>query len=86
MSPKTRRIASARGDLASVLRRHGYDPRPSDAPRLLVPQAAGLRTALAERAVVVRDCASFGLAGTVRIAVPTPAGLARLDAALGTAR
>jgi len=31
----------------------------------------------------VRDCASFGLPGTVRIAVPPPEGLERLDAALG---
>jgi histidinol-phosphate/aromatic aminotransferase/cobyric acid decarboxylase-like protein len=37
---------------------------------------------LARRGVVVRDCASFGLDGHVRIAVPDGAGLARLDRAL----
>ena len=82
----TRRIADARTDLAAVLRHHGFDPLPSEAPWLLVPDARGLRTALAERAVVVRDCASFGLPGTVRIAVPDAAGLARLGTALATLR
>ena len=37
---------------------------------------------LLERGVLVRDCASFGLPGTVRIAVPDAAGLDRLEAAL----
>jgi histidinol-phosphate/aromatic aminotransferase/cobyric acid decarboxylase-like protein len=78
----TRRIAAARDDLAAVLRRHGLPPQPSQAPWLLVPEARGLRTALAERAVVVRDCTSFGLPDTVRVAVPDADALARLDAAL----
>ena len=32
--------------------------------------------------IVVRDCASFGLDGVVRIAVPDADGLARLEHAL----
>lgn len=80
-------VAAARADLVGVLRRHGWSPLPSDAPWVLVPDAAGLRTALGRRAVAVRDCASFGLADHVRIAVPGAAGLERLDAALaGAAR
>ena len=78
-------IARARSELVSVLAGHGLDPLPSDAPWVLVPGTAGLRDALALRAVVVRDCASFGLPDHVRIAVPDAAGLERLDAALARA-
>lgn len=82
----TRRIATARRDLTGVLRSHGLEPEPSDAPWVLVPRAAGLRTALARRAVVVRDCTSFGLPDHVRVAVPDAAGLGRLDDALRAVR
>lgn len=82
----TRRVAAARADLVRVLRSHGLVPEPSDSPWVLVGQAGGLRTALAREAVVVRDCASFGLRGHVRIAVPDDAGLTRLDRALGSIR
>jgi threonine-phosphate decarboxylase len=81
----TARIARARDELVGVLRRHGLTPRSSDAPWLLVPRAAGLRDALARQAVVVRDCASFGLPDHARIAVPDGSGLERLDAALARA-
>jgi histidinol-phosphate/aromatic aminotransferase/cobyric acid decarboxylase-like protein len=81
----TRRLAAARADLVAVLRAHGRDPLPSDAPWVLVPGAEGLREALARQAVVVRDCASFGLPGTARIAVPGPEALPRLDKALAQA-
>lgn len=74
-------VAALRGRLAGVLRQAGYQPRPSDANWLLV-EAPDLRQHLATRAIAVRDCASFGLLGTVRIAVPDEAGLRRLQAAL----
>lgn len=77
-----RRMAVARAELAEVLRRYDLRPRPSDANWLLVDGAGGLRAALAAQGVAVRDCSSFGMPGTVRIAVPDEAGLARLDAAL----
>lgn len=74
-------VAALRGALVGVLRRHGLDPLPSDANWVLVP-APGLRDRLARSAICVRDCASFGMPGTVRIAVPDEDGLTRLEAAL----
>jgi hypothetical protein len=40
---------------------------------------------LAPFGVVVRDCASFGLTGVTRVAVPSEVGLERLEAALAWA-
>jgi len=75
-------IARRRADLVVVLRAYGLRPRPSDAPYVLVDGAAGLRERLARFGIVVRDCRSFGLPGSARVAVPGAAGLERLDAAL----
>jgi histidinol-phosphate/aromatic aminotransferase/cobyric acid decarboxylase-like protein len=80
----TDRIARARAELVAVLAARGWTAVAADAPWVLVPRAAGLREALATQAVVVRDCASFGLADHVRIAVPDADGLAMLDRALAT--
>ena len=76
--------AALRVRLVGVLGAHGLTARPSDANWVLV-DAPGLREALAPHAVVVRDCASFGLPGLARIAVPDEQGLARLDVVLGAA-
>jgi histidinol-phosphate/aromatic aminotransferase/cobyric acid decarboxylase-like protein len=76
----SRTIASLRSDLVAVLKDAGFDPRPSDAPWVLVD--APLRERLAPKGVVVRDCASFGMPGVTRIAVPDEAGLHRLEEAL----
>jgi histidinol-phosphate/aromatic aminotransferase/cobyric acid decarboxylase-like protein len=73
-------VVHLRQRLVDVLATHGLVARPSDANWVLV-DAPGLREALAPHGVVVRDCASFGLVGVVRIAVPSEEGLARLDAA-----
>jgi threonine-phosphate decarboxylase len=73
--------AALRGDLVDVLARAGFQPRPSQANWVLV-DAPGLREHLAARAIAIRDCASFGLSGVVRIAVPDRRGLDRLEAAL----
>lgn len=75
-------IAGARAELVALLRAHGLDPLPSEANFVLVPRVPGLRDTLARHGVVVRDCASFGLPDHIRIAVPGPEGLARLDGAL----
>lgn len=75
-------VAEARAGLVGVLRRHGFAPEPSEAPWVLV-RAPGLRGRLAPHGVLVRDCASFGRPDHVRIGVPPPGTLGRLDAALG---
>jgi histidinol-phosphate/aromatic aminotransferase/cobyric acid decarboxylase-like protein len=74
-------IRDLRAQLADLLVSHGLVVRPSDANWLLV-DAPGLREALAPTGVIVRDCASFGLVGVARIAVPNESGLARLGDAL----
>jgi histidinol-phosphate/aromatic aminotransferase/cobyric acid decarboxylase-like protein len=75
-------IVRLRERLVERLREHEIESLPSDAPWVLVPDAGDLRERLARGAVLVRDCASFGLVDTVRIAVPDAAGLERLSAAL----
>jgi histidinol-phosphate/aromatic aminotransferase/cobyric acid decarboxylase-like protein len=68
-------IAALRSELAEVWRTAGFSVRESAANWILVEGAATWRTALAQRGVLVRDCASFGLPGTIRVAVPGPRGL-----------
>jgi histidinol-phosphate/aromatic aminotransferase/cobyric acid decarboxylase-like protein len=74
-------IKVLRTELCRVLEKNGLEPQPSDANWVLAC-APGLREQLARRAIAVRDCTSFGLPGTVRIAVPDSAGLDRLARAL----
>lgn len=74
-------VRSLREKLTVVLEGHGLIPRPSDANWVLV-DAPNLRDELATEGIVVRDCASFGLAGVMRIAVPNEEGITRLDRAL----
>lgn len=76
-------LIELRRQLTDVLHRHGLHVRPSDANWVLVDQP-DLRERLARQCVLVRDCTSFGLPGTMRIAVPDADGLSRLDAALTT--
>jgi histidinol-phosphate/aromatic aminotransferase/cobyric acid decarboxylase-like protein len=74
-------IEQLRAELVGVLRNHGLRARPSDANWVLI-DAPGLREQLAPHGVLIRDCASFGLPGVMRVAVPDAGGLARLDQAL----
>lgn len=72
--------SSVRGlhtEFADELRRRGLDVSAADAPWLLV-RRPGLRRELAQRAILVRDCTSFGLDDTVRIATPRADDLSRL--------
>ncbi len=75
-------IATRRADLVAILARHDITCEPSDANYLWLPHARGLRDRLAPRGVLVRSGASFGFPDAVRIAVPSPAGLTRLEVAL----
>ncbi|MGH9267273.1 MAG: aminotransferase class I/II-fold pyridoxal phosphate-dependent enzyme, partial [Acidimicrobiales bacterium] len=75
-------ITQLRAELAALLASHGLGPAPSDANWILCAHAPGLRRRLAPHGVLVRDATSFGLPGQARVAVPSPAGLARLEEAL----
>jgi histidinol-phosphate/aromatic aminotransferase/cobyric acid decarboxylase-like protein len=69
------RLRSDRRALAKGLRTLGYAPLPSTAPYLVFDagDAAALRARLLRRGVLVRDCASFGLPGFIRVAArPEP--------------
>jgi histidinol-phosphate/aromatic aminotransferase/cobyric acid decarboxylase-like protein len=81
----SRQVAGLQNDLAGVLTEAGLEPRQSDANWLLV-DAPTLRDDLAQHAILVRDCGSFGMPGTARIAVASPQRLERLAIALGKTR
>ena len=68
-------IAALRADLAGIWRTAGFTVHEGAANWILVEDAAGWRTPLAQNGVLVRDCASFGLPGTIRVAVPDADGL-----------
>jgi histidinol-phosphate/aromatic aminotransferase/cobyric acid decarboxylase-like protein len=76
-----RALGARRAELVAVLASHGLVALAAEAPWVLV-DAPGLRDRLAPCGVVVRDCASFGLPGKVRIGLPDDNGLQRLDDAL----
>jgi histidinol-phosphate/aromatic aminotransferase/cobyric acid decarboxylase-like protein len=75
-------IARLREQLDTLLGDHDLEPEPSDANFLFIRDAPKLRDRLAEHGVLVRDTASFGAPGGVRIAVPDEEGLDRLARAL----
>ncbi len=79
-------VAELRQALVQLLRAYGLDPQPSDANYVLCTAAPGLRQRLAPHGVLVRDCASFGLPGHARVAVPDVEGLSRLEEALAALR
>lgn len=79
-------VASLRCHLAGMLEAAGHAVVEADAPWVLVREAGDLRDRLAAQGVLVRDCVSFGMPGTVRLAVPGEAGIARLGTALTHAR
>ena len=76
-------IGCLRLELVDLLGAFGHQAEAADAPWVLVPDAGDLRDRLAPHGIVVRDCTSFGLPGTVRIAVPSDQDRPRLGAALG---
>jgi histidinol-phosphate aminotransferase len=75
------RVLTDRVRIARALRGLGFDPLPSSTLFFLVPvgdAAATRRRMLARHRVLVRDCASFGLAGHVRVCARPPADDDRL--------
>jgi len=75
-------ISELRRELVDVLAVHGFTAQSSAANWVLVSGLAQHRAALVRHGVLVRDCASFGLDGVARVAVPDESGRRRLDAAL----
>lgn len=72
-----------RTELRLMLAERGLRVRPDGCgPWVLVDDAASLRDRLLRLGVVVRDCSSFGMPGTVRIAVPSPSRWHQLERAL----
>jgi histidinol-phosphate/aromatic aminotransferase/cobyric acid decarboxylase-like protein len=71
-----------RAQLIAVLQGRGLSVRDTTGPWVLVDGAQGLREAMLRHGILTRDCTSFGLPDTVRIAVPPPHELARLEAAV----
>ncbi|WP_134774532.1 aminotransferase class I/II-fold pyridoxal phosphate-dependent enzyme [Ornithinimicrobium flavum] len=78
------RIRQLRRELVSILEGVGLQVQTADAPWVLLHEP-GLRERLAPRGVLVRDCASFGLPGVARMAVPDSPGLDRVATALARA-
>jgi histidinol-phosphate/aromatic aminotransferase/cobyric acid decarboxylase-like protein len=76
------KIAVLRAELAGVLAEYGLCAEPSAANYLWVDQAVGLRDRLLPHGILVRSGETFGSPDAVRIAVPGPAGLERMRAAL----
>jgi threonine-phosphate decarboxylase len=70
-------IGEARRALVAGLRDRGIDADDTDVNWVLVREP-DLRRRLARHGVIVRDCSSFGLPGTFRMAVPHPNDLDRV--------
>jgi len=73
-------VAVSKAYLEKELELLGLKAVPSSANFILVDvgDAASLRSRLLRRGLVVRDCASFGLPGYIRISIRTPAECRRL--------
>lgn len=82
LSALTEQVSGARCDLVATLDSRSLDVESADAPWVLVHHVPRLRDDLARHGVVVRDCTTFGMPATVRIAIPDVAGLERLLDAL----
>ncbi|MEE9201584.1 MAG: histidinol-phosphate transaminase [Dehalococcoidia bacterium] len=84
LSDSMGRVREARDVMTRGLSRMEMAPIPSPAPFLLVKvgDAAGLRRSLLRHGILVRDCASFGLPGYIRLGPRPVADCQRLIEAL----
>ncbi len=80
-----RKLLADRDELVLELQKLGLRPVPSSACFFVVPvpDGAALRARLLLRSLVVRDCASFGMPGFIRLAARPRADRDKLLAALG---
>jgi histidinol-phosphate/aromatic aminotransferase/cobyric acid decarboxylase-like protein len=80
----SKKLAAAKIDLIQNLFNLGYQPVPSTMPFFLLPVGDGsrFRLSLLKKGILVRDTASFGLPGYVRISTRRPEDNARLLATL----
>jgi histidinol-phosphate/aromatic aminotransferase/cobyric acid decarboxylase-like protein len=74
--------AALRDRLTALLTTYGLAVRSGYGPWVLVDRVGDLRSRLLPYGVVIRDCTSFGLPGTVRIAVPRAEHFSTLERAL----
>ncbi len=74
-------IKERQAAMAQLFEYYGFVVTQADAPWILV-QAPGLRDQLAPYGVVIRDCASFGMEGTMRVGLTTEGGIEQVAAAL----
>ena len=75
-------IAELRAVLATALNDRGWSPIPGAANYLWLPDAPGLRNAMASKGILIRSGASFGFADAVRIAVPSEQLMTQVIAAI----
>jgi histidinol-phosphate/aromatic aminotransferase/cobyric acid decarboxylase-like protein len=80
-----RRLLADRDELVLELRKLGLRPLASSACFFVVPvpDGAAMRARLLARKVVVRDCASFGMPGFIRLAARPKSDRDKLLGALG---
>lgn len=64
--------AKLRDRFVNELKLLGLEVSPSSANWVLLPNTRGLKERLAPAGIIVRDCASFGLSDTHRVALPSP--------------
>ncbi len=79
----TTQIRALRRHFTASLEALGFVVRGTDVNWLLIDQL-DLRTQLARRGVLVRDCASFGMPGVHRVALPKPENLDQVLDAFAT--
>lgn len=75
-------LEKLRSDLCAVLEERRITVQVTEANWLLVHNGARLFEHLANKNIFIRDCESFGLSGTYRVAVPNQESIDRLGAAI----